>query len=140
MQDAQTVDATDPPSEAPRHEGSKDEDASSNDAAQTAQSELSSVARVLVLAPVILTYFLWFLDLAVISTATPAITSEFNSLVDVGWCAWQCSPTFQPCSLTLDLQVWRSVSAGQLGGHAADGQALPFVLHQGKLIRDIGTP
>lgn len=39
----------------------------------------------LVLTSVTLAYFLFFLDLAVISTATPAITSQFDSLVDVGW-------------------------------------------------------
>jgi hypothetical protein len=93
MQDEQAASAADPPFEAPRNEGSKDTDALSNDVPQTAQSELSRIARVLVLVPVILTYFLWFLDLAVISTATPAITSEFNSLVDVGWYAWRRSPT-----------------------------------------------
>ena len=47
----------------------------------------TKIARVLILGPVTLAYFLWFLDLAVVSTATPAITSEFNSLVDVGWYA-----------------------------------------------------
>ena len=85
MQDEQTARAADPPFEAPRNESSKNKDASINDVAQTAQSELSLTARVLVLLPVILTYFLWFLDLAVVSTATPAITSEFKSIVDVGW-------------------------------------------------------
>jgi hypothetical protein len=45
----------------------------------------SGIARALILGPVTLTYFLFFLDLAILSTATPAITSEFNSLVDVGW-------------------------------------------------------
>jgi hypothetical protein len=45
----------------------------------------SDVARALIIGPVTLTYFLFFLDLAVLSTATPAITSDFNSLVDVGW-------------------------------------------------------
>ena len=39
----------------------------------------------LILISVTLAYFLFFLDLAVISTATPVITSQFNSLVDVGW-------------------------------------------------------
>lgn len=39
----------------------------------------------LILTSVTLAYFLFFLDLAVISTATPAITSDFDSLVDVGW-------------------------------------------------------
>ena len=38
-----------------------------------------------ILTSVTFAYFLFFLDLAVISTATPAITSEFDSLVDVGW-------------------------------------------------------
>lgn len=39
----------------------------------------------MILTSVTLAYFLFFLDLAVISTATPAITSQFDSLVDVGW-------------------------------------------------------
>lgn len=39
----------------------------------------------LILISVTLAYFLFFLDVAVISTATPAITSQFDSLVDVGW-------------------------------------------------------
>lgn len=47
----------------------------------------SGIARVLILGPVTLTYFLFFLDLAVVSTAAPAITSEFNSLIDIGWYA-----------------------------------------------------
>ena len=91
-QDEQAANVAGPPLEAPRAEGSQDEDAKSNAVSQTAQSELSRIARILILVPVILTYFLWFLDLAVISTATPAITSEFNSLVDVGWYARQRSP------------------------------------------------
>lgn len=45
----------------------------------------TGITRALILGPVTLTYFLFFLDLAVVSTATPAITSQFNSLVDVGW-------------------------------------------------------
>ncbi|KAK0949981.1 hypothetical protein LTS01_025700, partial [Friedmanniomyces endolithicus] len=85
MQDRQAASVADPPFEAPRNKGSIGNDALSNGVPQTAQSELSRTAYVLVLEPFILTYFLWFPDLAVISTATPAITSEFNSLVDVGW-------------------------------------------------------
>jgi len=57
------------------------------------------IAKVLILAPVTFTYFLFFLDLAIVSTATPAITSSFNSLVDVGWYggAYQLgSSAFQP--------------------------------------------
>ncbi|KAK0271183.1 hypothetical protein LTR35_000186 [Friedmanniomyces endolithicus] len=83
--DEQAANVADPPLEAPRVQGSQDEDVKSNAVSQTTQDELSRIARILILVPVILTYFLWFLDLAVISTATPAITSEFNSLVDVGW-------------------------------------------------------
>lgn len=49
----------------------------------------SKLAQTLILGPVTLTYFLFFLDLAVLSTATPAITTEFNSLVDVGWYEYQ---------------------------------------------------
>ncbi|KEF53516.1 uncharacterized protein A1O9_10491 [Exophiala aquamarina CBS 119918] len=41
--------------------------------------------KAFIIGPVTLTYFLFFLDLAVVSTATPAITSQFGSLVDVGW-------------------------------------------------------
>ncbi|KAK0821415.1 hypothetical protein LTR75_000890 [Friedmanniomyces endolithicus] len=85
MADKQAASAAKPPFKAPRNGGSKDKDATSNIVPQTTQDELSRIARILILVPVILTYFLWFLDLAVISTATPAITSEFNSLVDVGW-------------------------------------------------------
>ena len=133
MQDEQATSAAGPPFEAPRNQDSKNKDASNDDEPQTAQSELSRTARVLILVPVILTYFLWFLDLAVLSTATPAITSEFNSLVDVGWYGWRHSPAIHRCLLTFHLQVWRSVSARQFCIHAADRQTLPFVLHQGKL-------
>lgn len=45
----------------------------------------SGLAVTLILTSVTLAYFLFFLDLAVISTATPAITTQFDSLVDVGW-------------------------------------------------------
>ncbi|KAL2385822.1 hypothetical protein RJZ90_000996 [Blastomyces dermatitidis] len=58
-------------------------------------------ALTLILTSVTLAYFLFFLDLAVISTATPAITSDFDSLVDVGWYggAYQLgSAAFQPLS------------------------------------------
>lgn len=97
MQNEQAASAAGPPLEAQRNEDSKDKDAS-NDVPETPQSELSRTAIVLVLVPVILTYFLWFLDLAVLSTATPAITSEFKSIVDVGWYAWK---TFMAAHLLL---------------------------------------
>lgn len=38
-----------------------------------------------ILIPVTMAYFLFFLDIAIVSTATPAITVTFDSLVDVGW-------------------------------------------------------
>ncbi|KAK5163171.1 uncharacterized protein LTR77_010955 [Saxophila tyrrhenica] len=119
-QDEQAGSAAGPPFQAQRHGSSKDKDASSDDVPQISQPGLSRTARVLVLVPVILTYFLWFLDLAVVSTATPAITSEFNSIVDVGWYAWQRSPAIQYRLLTVDFR-----------------QALSFVSHQGKLTQDI---
>jgi hypothetical protein len=46
---------------------------------------VTGIAKWLILGPVTLAYFTYFLDLAVLSTATPAITSEFSSLVDIGW-------------------------------------------------------
>jgi hypothetical protein len=54
-----------------------------------------------ILAGVTVSYYLLFLDLAIISTATPAITSEFDSLTDIGWYsgAYQlASAAFQPLS------------------------------------------
>jgi hypothetical protein len=38
-------------------------------------------------AGVTVSYYLLSLDLAIISTATRAITSEFDSLTDIGWYA-----------------------------------------------------
>jgi len=45
----------------------------------------NAVTQVLAPGLVILICFLFFLDLAVVSTATTAITSQFYSLIDVGW-------------------------------------------------------
>ncbi|KAK3379645.1 major facilitator superfamily domain-containing protein [Lasiosphaeria ovina] len=45
----------------------------------------TGLALFAVLVPMALAFFLVFLDLAIVSTATPSITSTFNSLVDVGW-------------------------------------------------------
>lgn len=61
----------------------------------------TGLKRAFILLPVTLAYFLFFLDLAIVSTATPAITSRFNSLVDVGWYggAYQLGGSaFQPLS------------------------------------------
>ncbi|KAK9482740.1 efflux pump [Lipomyces starkeyi] len=54
-----------------------------------------------ILAGVTVSYYLLFLDLAIISTATPAITSKFDSLTDIGWYAGAyqlASAAFQPLS------------------------------------------
>ncbi|GLI74765.1 hypothetical protein PoHVEF18_003013 [Penicillium ochrochloron] len=77
-----------------------DESPSSEDA-DLNQEYPTGLPVTLILTSVTLAYFLFFLDLAVISTATPVITSQFNSLVDVGWYggAYQLgSAAFQPLS------------------------------------------
>lgn len=56
---------------------------------------------ILILSAVVLAYLLVYLDLAIMSTATPSITSNFDSLVDIGWYggAYQlASAAFQPLS------------------------------------------
>jgi hypothetical protein len=50
-----------------------------------------------ILAALVVSYFLVFLDASVMSTVSPAITTEFNSLVDIGWYGsayqgWQARP------------------------------------------------
>ncbi|EDN03346.1 predicted protein [Histoplasma mississippiense (nom. inval.)] len=57
----------------------------SSDDAELKYEYPKGLTLTLILTSVTLAYFLFFLDLAVISTATPAITSGFDSLVDVGW-------------------------------------------------------
>lgn len=79
--------------------GDDTEKNASDGGAEDSREYPSGIAKVLILGPVTLTYFLFFLDLAVVSTATPAITSQFNSLIDVGWYggAYQLgSSAFQP--------------------------------------------
>lgn len=61
------------------------EKSTSSDDAELKREYPSGLAVTLILTSVTLAYFLFFLDLAVLSTATPAITSRFDSLVDVGW-------------------------------------------------------
>jgi hypothetical protein len=46
---------------------------------------LKGTQLVLVLVPLTLIYVLVMLDSSIVSTATPQITSDFNSLLDVGW-------------------------------------------------------
>lgn len=61
------------------------EDSTSDDDTELKHGYPTGLPLTLILTSVTLAYFLFFLDLAVISTATPAITSQFDSLVDVGW-------------------------------------------------------
>ncbi|CAI7650941.1 unnamed protein product [Penicillium discolor] len=82
-------------------EGKQDdtEISASSDDTELKREYPSGLAVTLILTSVTLAYFLFFLDLAVISTATPAITTHFDSLVDVGWYggAYQLgSAAFQP--------------------------------------------
>ena len=49
------------------------------------RENIPTLQIVLVLVPVTLVYFLVMLDNSIIATAIPSITSEFNSLLDVGW-------------------------------------------------------
>lgn len=71
----------------------------------------------LILTAVVLSYLLIYLDLAIMSTATPSITSEFNSLVDIGWYggAYQLAGSaFQP--LTGKIYSYFSIKA-RLSAH-----------------------
>jgi hypothetical protein len=66
-----------------------------------------------ILTAVVLAYFLVYLDLAIMSTATPSITSAFDSIVDIGWYggAYQlASAAFQP--LSGKIYTYFSIKAG----------------------------
>lgn len=67
------------------HKQARAEKNASSDDVELKRVYPTGLSVTLILTSVTLAYFLFFLDLAVISTATPAITSQFNSLVDVGW-------------------------------------------------------
>ncbi|KAL9082890.1 MAG: hypothetical protein Q9165_008743 [Trypethelium subeluteriae] len=47
--------------------------------------DITGLKRALIIGPITLVYFLVMLDGAIVSTAIPQITDEFNSLLDVGW-------------------------------------------------------
>ncbi|KAH8897375.1 MFS general substrate transporter [Thozetella sp. PMI_491] len=60
---------------------------------------LSGVKLFLVLVPCTLVYFLTMLDSSIIATAVPQITSDFDSLLDIGWYSGAyslASAAFQP--------------------------------------------
>lgn len=87
-----------------RDQGDTDKGTASPAVAQAEEYEHvfpTGVKLVSILAGVTVSYYLLFLDLAIISTATPAITSQFDSLTDIGWYsgAYQLtSASFQPLS------------------------------------------
>ena len=56
------------------------------------------IALISILAAVAVSFFLVFLDMAVMSTVTPAITTRFNALTDVGWYASAYQLTSAACT------------------------------------------
>ncbi|KAJ5782449.1 MFS transporter [Penicillium paradoxum] len=77
------------------------EKGSSNNDVELKYEYPTGLSLTLILTSVTLAYFLFFLNLAVILTATPTIASQFDSLVDIGWYggAYQLrSAAFQPLS------------------------------------------
>lgn len=50
-----------------------------------------------IMVPTTLVYFLLMLDGSIVSTAIPAITSEFNSLLDIGWYVREMRPSQPQC-------------------------------------------
>lgn len=69
----------------PMKQQKESEKTASSDHGDSDHGYPSGLPLYLTLTSVTLAYFLLFLDIAIISTATPAITSHFDSLVDVGW-------------------------------------------------------
>lgn len=68
----------------------KNESASGQDLANDGEYRYdhpTGLKLVSIFAGTTIVYYLLFLDLAIISTATPAITTEFNALIDIGWYA-----------------------------------------------------
>ena len=85
--DAPTPDSALPP---PAQNNEKNENASGQDVAIDVENYYefpTGLKLASILAGSTLAYYLLFLDLAIISTATPAITTEFNDLIDIGWYA-----------------------------------------------------
>lgn len=56
------------------------------------------IALISILAAVALSFFLVFLDMAIMSTVTPAVTNQFKALVDVGWYASAYQLTSAACT------------------------------------------
>lgn len=85
-----------------------------------------------ILGPVTIAYFLIFLDMCVVSTATPAITLRFNSLIDVGWYggAYQLgSSSLQP----LTGKIYSHFNT-KVGSHRGSNPPPPTLRDNGDLI------
>ncbi|KAF7554240.1 hypothetical protein G7Z17_g3052 [Cylindrodendrum hubeiense] len=95
----------------------------------------------LILTAVILAYFLVYLDLAIMSTATPSITTAFDSIVDIGWYggAYQlASAAFQP--LSGKIYTYFSIKAIFEIGSAVCGAAQSSVMFiVGRAIAGLGS-
>ena len=82
----------------------KNENASGQDPANDGEDRYeypTGLKLASILAGSTIAYFLLFLDLSIISTATPAITTEFDALTDIGWYAGAyqlASAALQPLS------------------------------------------
>lgn len=58
----------------------------------------TGIALISILASIAVSFFLVFLDMAVMSTVTPAVTTRFNALTDVGWYASAYQLTSAACT------------------------------------------
>lgn len=78
------------------HNGDDVESESAKEALEDDNHEyVTGVKLIMILMPTTLVYFLLMLDGSIISTAIPEITSEFDSLLDVGWYVFTLSIYFQ---------------------------------------------
>ncbi len=75
------------------------------------------IGLAVVIAPVTLVFFLVLLDASIVSTAIPAITSDFNSLLDVGWYATK-TPLFHNSTHLVLIRAHRYGGAYQLASSA----------------------
>ncbi|KAK1704315.1 major facilitator superfamily transporter [Colletotrichum acutatum] len=65
--------------------GTEDEGSTAADQEEAEEEYIEGLKLILVLAALTLTVFLMMLDMSIITTAVPEITTAFNSLSDVGW-------------------------------------------------------
>lgn len=68
-------------SRSPHHQGDTEKTPSTG----TQHEYMTGVKLILIISPITLVYFLVMLDDSIMSTAIPEITTEFDSLLDIGW-------------------------------------------------------